>query len=79
MAGPRIDLAAPVLRSAAAEVLGFVIYHAPLDVRREAYLRLTGHAARGTSASTSTLPLAQVRTAWRRKQEGAGAKLVLTV
>jgi NADPH2:quinone reductase len=79
MAGTSIDLAAPLVRSAALEILGLVIYHAPLDVRRKAYLRLTEHAAHGDiSIDVEPMPLAQVATAWERQRTGADAKLVLT-
>jgi NADPH:quinone reductase-like Zn-dependent oxidoreductase len=80
MAGTHVDLPAAVLRSAGIEVLGFVVFHAPLEVRREAYLRLTEHAARGEiSLDVKPSPLAQVATAWKRQQEGPRTKLVLTV
>jgi hypothetical protein len=47
-------------------------------VKREAYLRLTEHAANGDAVvDLDRLPRSQVATAWSRRRDGAGTKLVL--
>jgi hypothetical protein len=47
-------------------------------VRREGYLRLTQHAARGDiTVSREVMPLTDVASAWERQRAGAGTKLVL--
>ncbi len=78
MAGETVGLAAPVLRAKKVDVMGHAVFHAPIDVQREGYLRLTEHAARGDiSVSMETVPLADVAIAWERQRAGAGTKLVL--
>jgi NADPH:quinone reductase-like Zn-dependent oxidoreductase len=78
LAGVDITIAAPVVRSAALDVRGMAAFHAPLDVRRAAYLALTSHAARGElTVNLEEVPLAQVQDAWRRQGAGPGRKLVL--
>jgi len=78
-AGATIHLPASVVRSAALHILGFAIFHAPIEMRREAYLALTEHAATGgIHVDTIQLPLAELTTAWEQQQRGAPAKLVLT-
>jgi NADPH2:quinone reductase len=67
-----------VVRSAALQILGFAIFHASVEVRREAYRSLTEHAARGEiSIDVIQLPLAEVASAWEQQRQGATAKLVL--
>jgi hypothetical protein len=57
---------------------GFAVFHAPFEIRRDAYLRLTEHAARREIVvDLEELPLAKVEEAWARQQEGAESKLVL--
>jgi NADPH2:quinone reductase len=78
-AGATTQLPAPVVRTARLQILGFAFLHAPADVRREAYLTLTGHAARGhLHVDVLPIPLADAATAWEQQQRGAPAKLVLT-
>ncbi len=79
MASPTLELPAAAVRSAALDLRGFAIFHAPLGVRREAYLRMTELAAAGgLEVNTETVPLAEVGAAWERQAEGAGVKLVIT-
>ena len=78
MAGETAQLAAPILRANKVDVLGHAVFHAPAEVRREGYLRLTQHAARGDiTVSREVMPLADVASAWERQRAGAGTKLVL--
>jgi NADPH2:quinone reductase len=59
-------------------VLGFVVFRVPLDVRRDAYRRITEHAARGEiEVDLERVPLDDVEDAWRRQQGGPDAKLVV--
>jgi NADPH:quinone reductase-like Zn-dependent oxidoreductase len=78
MAGAELTLPAPVIRSALLDVLGLASFHAPFEVRRACYLRLTEHAATGdVVVDLDRLPLSEVATAWSRQRDGAGTKLVL--
>jgi NADPH:quinone reductase-like Zn-dependent oxidoreductase len=78
IASPTLALPAPLLRSLAVNVLGFAIFHAPLEVRRAAYLRLTELAACGRlTVHMQVLPLAQIAAAWNRQRQGKGTKLVV--
>jgi NADPH:quinone reductase-like Zn-dependent oxidoreductase len=78
VAGLTCALPAPVLRSARLSIIGHANFHAPLDVRRDAYRRMTEHAARGELAvELERLPLDRVGEAWRRQSEGTDRKLVL--
>jgi len=60
-------------------VRGFSIAHPPLDVKREAYLRLTEHAARGDiTVDVEPVGLDAVGDAWERQRRAAGGpKLVI--
>ncbi|HEY0812941.1 MAG TPA: zinc-binding alcohol dehydrogenase family protein [Pseudonocardia sp.] len=79
LAGMSVELAAPTVRSAALDILGMAVFHAPLDVRRAAYLALTEKIAEGAIAvDVDTVPLSDVATAWQRQRGGPGVKLVLT-
>ncbi|GAA2624281.1 zinc-binding alcohol dehydrogenase family protein [Dactylosporangium fulvum] len=76
---PTLDLPATVIRAAELEILGFVVFRAPLQARRDAYWHLTERAARGEIAvDVIRLPLAEVASAWEQEQHGAHARLVLT-
>ena len=78
MASAELTLPAPVIRSALLDVLGLDSFHAPFEVRRASYLRLTEHAANGdVVVDLDRLPLSEVATAWSRQRDGAGTKLVL--
>lgn len=78
MAGETLQIPASILRANAVDISGHAIFHAPLQARREGYLRLTEHAARGDiTVPHETVPLADVASAWERQKAGAGTKLVL--
>jgi NADPH:quinone reductase-like Zn-dependent oxidoreductase len=79
MASTTLTLPAPLVRSAALDIMGFVIFYAPIEVRRAAYLRLTELAARGgLDVDLEVLPLAEIGPAWEREDRGDGTKLVVT-
>jgi NADPH2:quinone reductase len=78
MASPSAELPAMTVRSVVLDLLGFVVFRVPLEVRRDAYRRLTEHAARGeVEVDLEQVPLDDVEDAWRRQQEGPDAKLVV--
>jgi NADPH:quinone reductase-like Zn-dependent oxidoreductase len=78
MASTTLTLPAPLVRSAALDIMGFVIFYAPIEVRRAAYRRLTELAARGGLAvDLEVLPLAEIGPAWERERHGDGTKLVV--
>jgi NADPH:quinone reductase-like Zn-dependent oxidoreductase len=78
MASPTADVPALTIRSAVLDLLGFVVFRVPLEVRRDAYRRLTEHAARGEiEVDLERVPLDHVEDAWRRQQDGPDAKLVV--
>jgi hypothetical protein len=61
-------------------VLGFSVAHPALDVRREGYLALTGHAARGDIIiDVDPVPLEQVAAAWERQRRAAGGPKTVLV
>lgn len=60
------------------DLLGYMNYRVPPDVRRDAYRALVEHAVAGRIAvEVERLPLAQVGEAWERVQRSAHRKLVL--
>ena len=79
LAAVDIVLPAPAVRSASLDLCGFSIAHPPAGVRREGYMRLTTHAARGELVvDVETHPLDDVAAAWERQRRATGgAKLVL--
>jgi NADPH:quinone reductase-like Zn-dependent oxidoreductase len=79
LAGVEIGLPAPLIRSVSLDVLGFSVAHPPVDLRREAFSRLTRHVARGEIVvDVERVPLERVEEAWERQRSAAGgAKLVL--
>jgi len=79
LAGVALELPAPTVRSAALDILGMAAFHAPLEVRRKAYLAMTEKIAEGAiTVDVVTVPLSDVATAWERQRGGPGVKLVLT-
>jgi len=79
LAGLTVELPAPTVRSAALHLLGMAVFHAPLEVRRAAYLALTEKVAEGAiTVDVLPVPLSDVATAWERQRNGPGVKLVLT-
>ena len=80
MASPDMALPAPLIRSASLDVRGFSVAHPPLDVKRDAYLRLTGHAADGDIAiDVDPRPLDDVARAWERQREATGGPKIVLV
>jgi len=78
-AGATLELPAAIIRAARLELLGFAHIDPPVQVRRDAYLRLTELAATGAlTVDTMTLRLADCKRAWELQQQGAPRKLVLT-
>ncbi|UVJ41320.1 zinc-binding alcohol dehydrogenase family protein [Arthrobacter sp. CJ23] len=78
-AAATIQLPASLIRGTRLEILGFAHVDPPAQVRRDAYLKLTGLAATGAlTVDTMTLPLADCQRAWELQQQGAPSKLVLT-
>ncbi len=79
LAGLTLELPASTVRSAAVDIRGFAVFHAPVDVRRRAYQDLTGYAAEGAiTVDVARVPLVDVATAWERQRGGPGVKQVLT-
>ena len=79
VAGAEILLPAPLVRSASLDIRGFSVAHPPVDVRRDGYLRLTEHAARGEiTVDLELVPLEDVAVAWERQRRAMGGpKLVI--
>ena len=73
LAGLEIELKAPAIRAVSLDVRGFSIAHPPPDVRREGFLTLTAHAARGDIVvDLERYPLVEVQTAWDAQREATG-------
>jgi NADPH:quinone reductase-like Zn-dependent oxidoreductase len=80
MAGAELTLPAPLIRSISLDVRGFSVAHPPVDLRREAYLRLTEHAARGdVRVDVERVPLAEVAGAWERQRRATGGPKTVIV
>jgi sugar/nucleoside kinase (ribokinase family) len=80
MAAPAIALPAPLIRSKSIDVRGFSVAHPPLELKREAYLELTGHAAAGDiTVDLDRRPLDDVAGAWERQRQAAGGPKVVLV
>jgi NADPH2:quinone reductase len=79
MAAPELALPAPLIRSVLLDVRGFSVALPPLDIKRDAYLRLTSHAAKGDiEIDIDRRPLDDVAAAWERQRQGIGGpKMVL--
>ncbi len=73
LAGVEARMAAPLVRSRAADIRGHAVFHAPHDVRAAAYEQL-GQAARSGELhiDVETMPLADVTNAWGRQAAGTG-------
>lgn len=77
-AGAEASIPSAQVRGKHLDVLGYLNFLVPLDVRREAYRRLTEHAAAGRIAvEVERIPLEDVADAWARQQTGVHTKLVL--
>jgi NADPH:quinone reductase-like Zn-dependent oxidoreductase len=73
MAALEIALPAPLIRSKSIDVRGFSVAHPPLDLKRDAYLELTRHAAAGDiTVDLDRRSLDEVSDAWERQREAAG-------
>ena len=79
VAADDLVLPAALLRSASLDVRGFSVAQPPLEVRREGYLRLTEHAARGEiTVDVEPVAIEDVGDAWERQRRAAGGpKLVI--
>jgi NADPH:quinone reductase-like Zn-dependent oxidoreductase len=79
MAGGELVLPAPLIRSISLDVLGYSVAHPPLDAKREAYRRLTEHAARGEIVvDIEPVAIEDVAGAWERQRRATGGpKLVI--
>jgi NADPH2:quinone reductase len=79
MAGGELVLPAPLIRSLSLDVLGFSVAHPSLEVKRDAYRRLTEHAARGDIVvDIEPVAIEDVAGAWERQRRAAGGpKLVI--
>jgi NADPH:quinone reductase-like Zn-dependent oxidoreductase len=80
MAGLEITFPAPLIRSKHLDILGFSLVIPPLDERREAYRRLTEHAAAGDiDVEYEEVPLDDVASAWERQQQPSGGPKIILV
>lgn len=71
-------LPSAAIRGKHLDVLGYLNFLVPPDVRRDAYVRLTEHALAGRIAvDVERVPLCDIAEAWARQQAGVHAKLVL--
>lgn len=79
VAATELSLPAALVRSLSLDLRGFSIAQPPLEVRREGYLRLTEHAARGDIVvDVEPVALGNVGDAWERQRRAAGGpKLVI--
>jgi NADPH2:quinone reductase len=78
-AGATASVPSAFVRGKIAEIRGHTTALAPPDVRREAYLTLSEHAAAGRiQVDVERIPLRDVEAAWERQRKGtSGTKLVL--
>jgi NADPH:quinone reductase-like Zn-dependent oxidoreductase len=77
-AGAQATLSSASIRGRELDVLGYINFLVPADVRRDAYRTLVEHAVAGRIAvEVERLPLADVADAWERVQRSAHRKLVL--
>jgi NADPH2:quinone reductase len=79
VASGELVLPAPLLRSLSLDVRGFSVDHPPIEIRREAYRRVTEHAARGEIVvDVEPIALDDIASAWERQRQAAGIpKLVI--
>ena len=80
MAGAEITLPAPLIRSVMLDIRGFSVALPPLDTRREGYLRVTEHAARGDIVvDVDPRPLDDIAAAWERQRQATGGPKIVLV
>jgi NADPH:quinone reductase-like Zn-dependent oxidoreductase len=79
LAGTEVRLAAPLVRSRAADIRGHNVFHPPFEVRAAAYEQLVRGAASGRlHVDVEKVPLDDVEWAWHRLAAGTGGvKLVI--
>jgi NADPH2:quinone reductase len=77
-AGADATFSSVPIRGRQLDILGYMNFLVPADVRRDAYRTLVEHAAAGRLAvDVERVPLAEVADAWQRVQRSAHRKLVL--
>lgn len=77
-AGASAEVASAAVRGGRRSILGHANAATPPEVRREAFLRMLDHAARGElRIAVETFELDRVGEAWERQQGGPGRKLVV--
>jgi len=77
-AGAEATTTSAAIRGRGLELLGYLNFLVPADVRRDAYRALVEHAVAGRiDLEVERMPLAQVADAWERVQGSAHRKLVL--
>jgi NADPH:quinone reductase-like Zn-dependent oxidoreductase len=77
-AGAETTLGSATIRGRALNLLGYINFRVPPDVRRDAYRTLVEHAVAGRiEVEVERLPLSEVADAWERVQRSAHRKLVL--
>jgi NADPH2:quinone reductase len=78
IAGSEVSLPAPLVRGRFLTILGHANFHAPIEVRAEAYDRLARHAAGGRlTVDLERVPLREIEAAWKRQAQGPRRKLVV--
>ena len=77
MAGVTAELAAPIMRANKVDVLGHAVFHAPVEVRREGYLRRICRARRHHGVPGSDAARRRCERLGKATRAGAGTKLVL--
>lgn len=77
-AGAEATIPSAAVRGNILAILGHTNFAAPDELRRDAYLRMVGHAAAGElTIDRETVPLADVAAAWERQAGSPHRKLVL--
>lgn len=77
-AGESAELAVRDFRNRLGRIIGHTNFHAPREVKREAYAAMARHAAAGElTVAVEELPLEEVATAWRKQAESPHHKLVV--
>jgi len=79
MASATASVPAPLVRSRAADIRGHAVFHAPHDVRADAYRQLGQAVLAGQlEVDVEAVPLSDVASAWERQAAGTGGvKLVI--
>ena len=78
-ADPKATLPSAAIRGKMLSIMGHSNFAVPLDVRRDAYLRMADAGARGELAvEVQHMPLEMVGEAWAQVAAGSHRKIVLT-